>query len=132
MKKSILLIAVLLMTTWTIWAQGVPQALNYQAVARDASGSILANQNIRIKFNILQGSAFGPVQYSETQSVTTNQFGLFSLKVGRGTPITGSFTNVPWTQADQWLQVEMDPTGGNNFFLMGSSELISVPFALYA
>jgi hypothetical protein len=132
MKKSILLVAVLLLTTLSAWAQSVPQAMNYQAVARDAGGSILANQNIRIKFNILQGSAFGPVQYSETHTVTTNQFGLFSLKVGRGTPVTGTFSNVPWTNANQWLQVEMDPTGGNNFFLMGSSELISVPYALYA
>ncbi|MBL0018415.1 MAG: hypothetical protein IPP17_18745 [Bacteroidetes bacterium] len=132
MKKSILLLAVLLLTTIATWAQGVPQALNYQAVARDAAGTILANQAIRLKINILQGGAFGPVQYSETHSATTNQFGLFALKVGRGTPVTGTFSNVPWTQADQWLQVEMDPNGGNNFFLMGSSELISVPYALYA
>ena len=132
MKKSILLLAVLLLTTIATWAQGVPQALNYQAVARDAAGTILANQAIRLKINILQGGAFGPVQYSETHSATTNQFGLFALKVGRGTPVTGTFSSVPWTQADQWLQVEMDPAGGNNFFLMGSSELISVPYALYA
>lgn len=132
MRKSILLFAVLLLASLATWAQGVPQALNYQAVARDASGAILSNQAIRLKINILQGGAFGPVQYSETHSATTNQFGLFALKVGRGTPVTGTFSAVPWTQADQWLQVEMDPNGGNNFFLMGSSELISVPYALYA
>lgn len=132
MKKSVLLIAALLLTSLGMWAQSVPQAINYQAVARDAAGTILANQAIRIKANILQGSAFGPVQYSETHAVTTNQFGLFTLKIGRGTPVTGTFSNVPWTQANQWLQVEMDPNGGTNFFLMGSSELISVPYALYA
>lgn len=131
MKKSLSLIAALLLACIT-WAQTVPQAINYQAVARDAAGTILSNRAIRVKFNILQGSAFGPVQYSETQAVTTNQFGLFSLQVGRGTPVTGTFSNVPWTAADQWLQVEMDPNGGTNFFLMGSSELISVPYALYA
>jgi hypothetical protein len=114
------------------WAQFVPQAINYQAVARDATGNILANHTIGVKINIREASAFGPVEYSERHTVTTNQFGLFTLKVGRGTPITGTFGSVVWTDADQWMQVEMDPNGGTNYFLMGSSELISVPFALYA
>ncbi|MEM7037669.1 MAG: hypothetical protein AAF570_11870, partial [Bacteroidota bacterium] len=113
-------------------AQNVPQALNYQAIARDAAGTALTNQAIGIKINILEGSAFGPVEYSETHTVTTNQFGLFTLAVGRGTPVTGTFPGVGWTDADQWLQVEMDPTGGTNYFLMGTSELLSVPYALYA
>jgi hypothetical protein len=131
--KKILLLVVTLCTSLTIaWAQLVPQALNYQAVARDASGNILPNQAVGIKFNILQGGPNGPVQYSETHVTTTNQFGLFTLKVGRGAPITGTFSAVPWTNANQWLQVEMDPAGGTNFFLMGSSELLSVPYALYA
>lgn len=114
------------------WGQLVPQAINYQAVARDASGTVLPNQLIGIKINIRAGSAFGPVEYSERHTVTTNQFGLFAIAVGRGTPITGTFSGVTWTDADQWMQVEMDPNGGTNFFLMGSSELLSVPYALYA
>jgi hypothetical protein len=132
MKKFLLLLSVFALSLTAAWAQLVPQALNYQAVARDASGSILANRTIGIKCNVLQGAANGPVQYSETHVTTTNQFGLFTLKVGRGTPVTGTFSNVPWTNANQWLQVEMDPNGGTNFFLMGSSELLSVPYALYA
>lgn len=110
----------------------VPEAINYQAIARDASGGALVNQTIGLRITILEGSQFGPVEYTETQSVTTNQFGLFSIQVGRGTPITGTFSAVEWFDADQWLQVEMDPNGGTNYFLMGTSELLSVPYALYA
>lgn len=132
MKKIFFSIFCSLFAFAFLQAQNVPQAINYQAVARNAAGSTLPNQNIRLKISILQGSQFGPVQYSETQAVTTNQFGLFSIKVGRGVPVTGVFSNVPWEDADQWMQVEMDPNGGSNFFLMGTSELLSVPYALYA
>ncbi len=132
MKKILLLLFAACLSIAWLQAQLVPQALNYQAVARDASGNLLANQSVGIKFNILQGAPNGPVQYSERHVTTTNQFGLFTLKVGRGTPITGTFSAVPWTNANQWLQVELDPAGGTNFFLMGTSELLSVPYALYA
>lgn len=110
----------------------VPEAINYQAIARDASGASLANQNIGLRITILEGSQFGPVEYTETHTVATNQFGLFSIQVGRGTPVTGTFSAVEWFDADQWLQVEMDPNGGSSYFLMGTSELLSVPYALYA
>lgn len=126
------LLLVFLVISTAANAQAVPQAINYQAVARNAAGNPLLNQTIGIKINILEGSMFGPVEYSETHTVTTNQFGLFTLQVGRGTAVTGTFTGVGWTDADQYLQVEMDPTGGTNYFLMGTSELLSVPYALYA
>lgn len=131
MKKVLLSFIALLILSAGVYAQ-VPEAFNYQAVARDAGGNALLNQTIAIKINILEGSQFGQVEYSETHSVTTNQFGLFSLQVGRGVPVTGTFAGVGWTDADQWLQVEMDPNGGTNFFLMGTSELLSVPYALFA
>ncbi|MEM0996040.1 MAG: hypothetical protein AAGN35_03125 [Bacteroidota bacterium] len=132
MRKLFLLAACLLLGNASLMGQAVPQAINYQAVARDASGNLIANQSIGIKINILEGSAFGPVEYSETHAVTTNQFGLFTLQVGRGLPVTGTFSTVTWTDADQWMQVELDPSGGTNYFLMGSSELLSVPYALFA
>lgn len=132
MRKISIVLVFLLLGAIQGFSQSVPQAINYQAVARDASGNLIASQNIGIKVNILQGSAFGPVEYSESHSVTTNQFGLFTIQVGRGTAITGTFSGVGWTDADQWMQVEMDPSGGSNYFLMGSSELLSVPYALFA
>lgn len=132
MKRIAMLLLLLSCCCTSLWAQLVPQAINYQAVARNASGAVLPNQTIAIKVNIRQGAATGPVQYSERHQVNTNQFGLFAIAVGRGVPITGTFSAVPWTNADQWMQVEMDPNGGTNYFLMGSSELLSVPYALYA
>ena len=113
-------------------AQFVPQGINYQAVARNASGAVLPNTTIGVKISLRKGSALGPVEYSEKHTVNTNAFGLFTLQVGRGLPITGTFSTIDWTDADQWMQVDMDPAGGSNYFMMGTTELISVPFALYA
>src|SRR5689334_16031685 len=87
--------------------------INYQAVARNAAGSILANQNISIRFTIENGSG-GPYLYVETQNTTTNQFGLFTLKIGNGTPLVGNYSNILWSDGNHWLLVEMDPNGGNS------------------
>lgn len=129
-RKIILLF--LAIFTFSFVAAQVPQAINYQAIARDGAGNILANQAVGIKINILNNAPTGPVEYSERHTTTTNQFGLFTLQVGRGVPITGAFANIQWTNANQWLQVEMDPNGGTSYYLMGTSELITVPFAFYA
>lgn len=131
MKNIFTLLIALFVLGASAYAQ-VPDAINYQAIARDANGAALVNQNISIRISILEGSQFGPVEYTETQTVPTNQFGLFSLQIGRGTPVTGTFAGIGWTDADQWLQIEMDPNGGSTYFLMGTSELLSVPYALYA
>lgn len=130
--KFISLSALLIAISSNFMFGQVPDAINYQAIARDANGAALVSQAIGLRISILEGSQFGPVEYTETHAVSTNQFGLFSIQVGRGAPVTGTFAGVQWTDADQWLQVEMDPTGGTTYFLMGSSELLSVPYALYA
>ena len=70
-----------------------PESINYQAVARDNSGNLLANQAIRFRLSILQGSVVGTVVYSETQLKTTNQFGLATLSIGSGTVLSGSFSS---------------------------------------
>jgi hypothetical protein len=109
-----------------------PQKFNYQAVARNALGAVLPNQNVKIRASILDGSAQGTNQYSETHSATTNQLGLFNLAIGGGTVVSGNFSNVTWASADKYLKIEMDATGGNNFILVGASQLLSVPYALNA
>ncbi len=106
--------------------------MNYQAVARNASGNLITNQLVGLRLSILSGSATGTVVYSETQAPTTNQFGLFSISVGTGSVVTGTFTGINWATGQYWLKVELDATGGTNYVLMGSSQLLSVPFALYA
>ena len=109
-----------------------PQLINYQGVARDNGGNILANQNIGLQLSVLSSSISGPVAYSETQTTTTNAFGLFNIKLGSGTVVSGSFAAIDWGTASHYLQVEMDPTGGTVYQTMGTSQLLSVPYALYA
>lgn len=128
--KKLYLFGVLLLFTSVAFAQA-PQGMNYQAVARNSAGNILANQAIGIRITITDGNA-GPTLYQETHSDTTNQFGLFSLSVGNGTPVAGTFSSIAWSITSPWLQVEMDPSGGSSYVLMGSSQLLSVPYALYA
>ena len=130
MQHLLILSIVALMTISNANSQA-PQALNYQAIARDASGLIYGNQNISLRITITDGSG-GTTLYQETHNTNTNQFGLFTLSVGLGTPITGSFATISWGSVNAWMAVEYDPTGGTNFTLMGQSQLLSVPYALYA
>lgn len=109
-----------------------PQAFSYQAVARDASGAILAQQSVAFRISILQNSGTGTVVYSETHSAITNDFGLVNLKVGMGTLVSGSFASIAWGGNNHFLRIEMDPAGGTAFQLMGTTQLLSVPYALYA
>lgn len=109
-----------------------PQGINYQAVARNSSGAILSNQNIGVRITIcLVASGALPV-YKETHSVVTNQFGLFTLNIGNGTPTLGTFAAIHWSNSTPYLKVEMDATGGTNYVLMGISQLLSVPYAFYS
>jgi hypothetical protein len=111
----------------------VPQQVNYQAVARNASGTVLANQNVGVRFIIHDATVSGTNVYEETFSLTTNQFGLFTCAIGTGTQVgTNTFTGINWGTNAKYLEVGMDPTGGTNYAGMGTSQLNSVPYALYA
>ena len=109
-----------------------PQAFNYQAVARDASGNVLPNQNLGIKISIWATTLHGILVYSETHTTTTNAFGLFTIAIGNGTPESVNFNTITWSTGTYWLEVEMDPDGGTAYINMGASQLLSVPYALYA
>lgn len=109
-----------------------PQAFNYQAVARNNSGAAISNQAVRLRLSILDGSSTGPSQYVETHQVTTNQQGLFSLAIGNGSQVSGNFSAITWGSSDKYLKVELDSSGGTNYTTMGSSQLLSVPYALYS
>jgi hypothetical protein len=115
----------------SIFAQA-PQSFNYQGLARDNSGNALISQPISIKASILDGSMTGTVAYSETLTATTNQFGLFTTAIGTGTVISGSFAGIAWSTGNKYLKIEMDPAGGSNFTLAGTTQLLSVPYAMYA
>ena len=131
MKKICFLLWMLTACITSIFAQ-TPEAINYQAVARDNNGNLIANQEIRLRVSILRGSASGTVVYSESHLKTTNDFGLATLSIGTGTVISGSFPSIRWGDDAYYLQTEMDPAGGTDFQLMGTSQFVSVPFALYA
>lgn len=109
-----------------------PQGIKYQAVARDVSGNIIGNQSVSVRFSIHSGSVTGTVVYSETHTTTTNQFGLFTVSLGMGTPVTGTFSAVNWSAGSMFLETELDPTGGSNYTSMGTSQMLSVPYALYS
>jgi hypothetical protein len=110
----------------------VPNGINYQGIARNQNGSVYVNQNISVRISILSGNAQGAVLYSETHNVQTNVFGLFNLAIGRGTAVSGNFENIPWESANQYVKVEVDISGGTNYTTLGTNELLSVPYALYA
>jgi len=109
-----------------------PYKFNYQAVARDASGDVLQNTNIKLKVSILQSNIIGNSVYSEIHSLSTNSFGLINLKIGNGNNKTGSFNGIKWGNDKYFLKIEIDKNGGNNYKLLGSSQLLSVPYALFS
>jgi len=131
MKKLNLIIIVLIFAISGALAQS-PQAFKYQAVARDASGDVLQNQNVSMRISILQGSSSGTSVYKETHSETTNDFGLINLEIGNGTPVSGTFSSISWGTNDYFVKIEMDANGGTSYQHLGTSQLLSVPYALYA
>ncbi len=127
----LLLTASVLIITTSIHAQ-TPQSIPYQSVARNAAGNLLGSQNLSIRFTIHQATANGTILYRETHNVTTNSLGLFTALIGQGTPVTGTLAGVNWGSGAKFLQVEMDASGGTNYINMGTTQMTSVPYALYA
>lgn len=109
-----------------------PEKFNYQAVVRDASGNVLANQSVSFRMSILQSSVDGAAVYVETHTTTSNAHGQVSLSIGSGTPVSGTFTGISWVGSSHFLKTEMDASGGTSYVLMGTTQLLSVPYALYA
>ena len=126
--KSILLYSIFF-TFISAQAQA-PQKFSYQAVIRNASNALVANTNVGMRISILQGSATGTANYAETHTATTNANGLAIIQIGSGTVITGVFANINWGSGIYFIKTETDITGGNNYTIIGASQLLSVPFAL--
>jgi hypothetical protein len=110
----------------------VPQGISYQAIALDGSGNPIVSLPVGIRLSLLDSSASGNVLYTETHTPTTNAQGLYNLVIGQGTPTTGTFSAIKWETNSKFLKVEMDAAGGTNYTLVGSTQLLSVPYALYA
>jgi uncharacterized membrane protein (UPF0136 family) len=129
MKKIITLS--LLFITFLSFGQ-VPQGISYQAIALNSSGNPVVSSNVSLRLSILDTSISGTVLYSETQLRTTNAQGLFNLVIGQGTLVSGVFNTINWGTNAKFLRVEMDATGGTNYALVGTTQLLSVPYALAA
>ena len=133
MKKIYSSIAGLLLTA-SVWAQA-PQKMSYQAIIRDGSNVLVTSTQVGIQISILQGSSSGIPVYVETHLPTTNLNGVVSLEIGGGTMVSGIFSGINWATGPYFLKTETDPdgtTGGLNYTIVGSSELLSVPYALFS
>ncbi len=133
MKQLITIFAALCCFSAISYAQA-PQLINYQAVARNAAGQPFTNQAVSVRLTVRQSTAGGTVQYQETHNVTTSAQGLLNVQIGGGTPNTGTFAAITWTDGQpKFLQTELDPDGAaaQPFVNMGTQQLVSVPYALY-
>jgi len=127
MKGSILT-GILVLLISLITNGQTPQAFNYQAVVRDSNGDILINKQVGMKFSILKGSLTGTSIYSETHTPTSNANGLINIQIGGGT----GFDDIDWSDGQYFIKTETDPSGGTNYSISGTSQLLSVPYALHA
>jgi hypothetical protein len=109
-----------------------PDLINYQAVAYNSSGNSVANTAISIRISILQGSPTGTITYQETHNASTDANGAFDLQIGGGAVASGTFAGISWGSFSHYLRVEMDISGGSSYIIMGTSQMVSVPYAKYA
>ncbi|MFN9710471.1 MAG: LamG domain-containing protein [Bacteroidota bacterium] len=128
MKKIFTLLAAIIITS-NLLAQA-PQKMSYQAVIRNASNNLVTNAPVKMRISILQGSTTGSSVYSELHSATTNANGLVSIEIGEGTSKTGNFSSINWGNGTYYLKTETDPNNGTNYTITGTSQLLSVPYAL--
>ena len=106
--------------------------MSYQAVVRDAGNNLVSSTDVGMQISILQGSSSGTAVYVETQAPTSNTNGLVSLEIGTGTQVSGDFTTIDWANDTYFIKTETDPTGGTTYTITGTTQLMSVPYALHA
>ena len=114
------------------YSQNIPQLFKYQAIVRDLNGDPMGNKDVSFQITIYEGSCSGNPVYQEQFSLLTNSYGLVNLNIGGGTLISGSFTNIDWGISQHYINVDLDVNGGSMFSPMSCTQLLSVPYALYA
>ena len=130
MKKIFTIIAGLMLTV-SVFAQA-PEKMSYQAVVRNSSNALVTTQAVGMQISILQGGATGTAVYVETQTPTSNANGLVSLEIGTGTVVSGDFTTIDWANDTYFIKTETDLAGGTTYTITGTTQLMSVPYALHA
>ena len=131
-RFSLMLCLTILVTVPSLLIAQAPDKMNYQSIVRDNGGTPITNQNVSFQVSILEDNINGTVVFSETHQVMTNQFGYASLLIGTGQVVQGSFSDISWGSFDHFMKTEVDVNGGTNYADMGTSQLVSVPYALYA
>jgi hypothetical protein len=111
---------------------GTPKGINYQAVVRNTTGTLVSNQSVAMRFTIHSGSLGGAIVYRETHTVPTNAFGVITIVIGGGGIVQGNLDSIDWGAASTFLQVETDVTGGTNYIDMGTQQMMSVPYSFYS
>lgn len=132
MTNKIVILLILLISCSLYSKAQAPNKFNYQGVVRNASGVPVSNQAIQLRLSILDVSATGTVIYQERHNTTTNQFGLYTVAIGTGTVLSGSFSAINWGTNDKYIKTELSTNNGTTFSLLGTTQLLSVPYALYA
>jgi len=130
MKRIFTILAAVLLTA-TVWAQA-PEKMTYQAVLRDTDNKLLQNQTVGMQISILKSSADGDAIYVETQTPTTNVNGLVTIEIGTGDVVKGNFSTIDWGGYTFFIKTETDINGGTDYTITGTSQMLSVPYALYA
>ena len=131
MKKIYSLLLTVIITTLSLFAQA-PQKMSYQAVIRGSENQLVVGTEIGMRISILHGSADGTSVYIETQTPTTNANGLVSIEIGSGTIQSGNFSAIDWSDGPYFMKTETDPSGGTDYTITGTSQLLSVPYAFHA
>lgn len=126
-----ILTSILALVTVASFAQS-PEKMSYQAVIRNSTDALVKNQSVGMQISILQGSSTGTAVYVETQTETTNTNGLVSIEIGGGTVMSGDFTAIDWSTGLYFIKTETDPLGGTTYTITGTSQLLSVPYALFS
>ena len=129
--KNLYLYIIYLFTANTIFAQA-PQKISYQSVIRDASNNLVTGGTIGMQISIIQGTVDGTAVYVETQTLSTTVTGVASILIGTGSVVSGVFADIDWANGPYFIKTETDPAGGTNYTITGTSQLLSVPCALFA
>lgn len=133
MNSRIKQLAIIVVTIISVglFAQA-PQGINYQAVVRNSGGNIIASTAVGMKVTIHQGSPTGTIVYSESFTPTTSSLGLVNFIIGQGNVLSGTFASINWSTGSYFVELGLDPSGGSSYTSMGTQQLVSVPYALYA
>lgn len=131
MKLALTVLLLFVTVTLKVYGQ-LPEKMSYQAIIRSQDNSLVTNSKISLKIIIHQGTVTGTNVYEETHSSNTNNNGLVSLEIGTGSIVTGNFSTIAWEKGPYFIETKVDVTGGVNYDVIGSSQLLSVPYALHA